>query len=104
VASFYTRAGGPDLTVPIDGFLVAADASGIYASRTGVEGSDELWWYPIDRSAPVRVAVAPAPDGHRLHYMSDSPLLEGPDDLVQVWHMSPNEGEASLIIQPIPRP
>jgi hypothetical protein len=89
-AGRHRSAGPPDLTISIDGVLVAADEDAIYVARDAVgSGNSELWRYPADGTQASMVLAnsveLPAIIGTAgLHYV-DATEFSGGGRLVAVW-------------------
>jgi len=110
IAAFYTRPDGPDRQIPIDGRLVGADGSAIYADQSDSEDAAILWRYPIDGGAPTRIAQGasiPTAFGiDRLTYYDLEPPRIGSDWLVKLWTVMSVDDPTrnSLVLQAVPLP
>jgi hypothetical protein len=81
---------GPLATIPIDGSMIGADDQAVYtAGGPGSAGTDTLWRYPADGSAPSQIAtgskVGTAQITADLGYFDDWPFLIGPHAAVKLW-------------------
>jgi hypothetical protein len=106
-AQDFTHAGSPDDTVQINGAqglggsLVGGDASAAYAEVevTSASGTaSELWRYPIDGSAPTRLAVPPTVDGSPLTYLDDPPPTTTADGFLKIWLTAGDSTQGSRIL------
>jgi hypothetical protein len=89
-ASYYTQAGTPQASVQIKGSLAGGDASAAYTEVSGTNDSasafeDQLWRYPIDGSAPTKIAVAPTIDGNSFGYTDDPQPISNGDGFLKIW-------------------
>jgi hypothetical protein len=108
----YTTSASPDgPTLTVDGTLVAADERALYVARDDQASSHfELWRYPIDGSAPAKVAennlAFPITIGSfYLSYSNTSGIVPTQGKLVVVWEVPAGIGViGSTFIQVVPNP
>lgn len=114
VASFFTGGSAAAQQVGINGTLVGADATAVYAGSViqDIAQPQELWRYPIDRSAPQRITTSGVvPDGsggqQSLSYQdAHVSLIVSDTQVVKLWlAASPTTGgQLSLLLQSAPLP
>ena len=113
VVTFATTGGGSGAELGIDGDLVGADDSAVYATPPKEDQDpDALWRYPIDGGAATRLAVTgQVPNGFggtmTLIYRDPGfPLLAGNHLIVKLWQTASAGADVgvSLVIQAIPVP
>jgi hypothetical protein len=113
VVTFATTAGGSGAELGIDGDLVGADDSAVYATPPKEDQDpDAIWRYPIEGGAPARLAVTgQVPNGFggtlTLIYRDPGlPLLAGNHLIVKLWQTASAGADVgvSLVIQAIPVP
>jgi hypothetical protein len=106
-AQYFTRAGSPDHTVQIEGdpgsggSLVGGNASAAYSEVevTSASGTDsELWRFPLDGSAPTRLAVPPTVDGIPLTYLDVPPPTTTADGFLKLWLTAGDSTQGSRIL------
>ena len=105
--SFFSSAGSPDRTVPIDGTMVGADAQAVYVdSSDPADGTATLWRYPADGSNPAQIGRATTIGDQAVGYFDNDPLLVGREAIVKVWVVTPasGSGQGELIEQRVPLP
>ena len=94
--------GGPQVTLSIDGTLVAGDTGAAYVQRDVTEGT-ELWRYPIDGSTATLMAMAPTVDGQAQSYFADPQAVVAPDGFMKLWLVqSPDAATPTLYVQWVP--
>jgi hypothetical protein len=98
--------GGVLATVPVDGPLVGADDQAVYVSgEAAADGSDTLWRYPADGSAPTQIAQGAKVDTGGatadLGYFDNEPFLVASHQAVKIWLVtsSANAGQFALDLQ-----
>ena len=102
-AQYFSDAGGPQVTLPIDGTLVAGDSSSAYVERN-TAGAADLWRYPINGTA-TKIGTAPTLDGGDLGYFADPQPIVAPDGFIKLWHSSPTgTNPRTLYFQWVPLP
>ncbi len=114
VASFFTGGSAPDAQVGINGMLVGADARSVYAGAViqDLAQPQELWRYPTDRSAPVRIVssgvTTDASGAQQSLSFQDPvvPLIVTDTRVIKLWLVpSPTTGgQRALVLQSAPLP
>jgi hypothetical protein len=88
-ASYYTSSGTPQVTLSVDGSLVAGDTGAAYVETQGTDASgnlvNQLWRYPLDGSPPSQLAAAPTVDGQSLDYFRDPLPAANGDGILKFW-------------------
>jgi uncharacterized membrane protein len=100
--SYYTSSGTPQVTLSVDGSLVAGDAGAAYVETQGIDASgnltNQLWRYPIDGSAPTELATAPTVDGQALDYFGDPLPAANGDGIVKFWFLRDANDQWQLVL------
>ena len=114
VASFFTGGSTPDAQVGINGMLVGADATSVYAAGIvqDLTQPQDLWRYPADRSAKQQVVtsgvVTDASGAKQGLSFQDPrvPLIVTDDRAIKLWLVpSPTSaGQEELLFQSAPLP
>ena len=114
VASFFTGSSTPDAQVGINGMLVGADATSVYAGGVvqDLTQPQDLWRYPADRSAKQKVVtsgvVTDASGAKQGLSFQDPrvPLIVTDDRAIKLWLVpSPTSaGQEELLLQSAPLP
>ena len=99
-AKYFSAPGGPQVTIPIDGSVVAGDSSSAYVERN-TTGATELWAYPLDGSPGRKIGTAPTIDGEDLGYFADPQSIVAPDGFIKLWLPS-TSGVRTLYYQWVP--
>ena len=114
VASFFTGSSTPDAQVGINGMLVGADATSVYAGGVvqDLTQPQDLWRYPADRSAKQKVVTAgtvtDASGAKQGLSFQDPrvPVIVTDDRAIKLWLVpSPTSaGQEELLLQSAPLP
>ena len=114
VASFFTGGSTPDAQVGINGMLVGADATSVYAGGVvqDITQPQDLWRYPADRSTQQRVVTSgvitdASGAKHGLSFQDPRvPLIVTDDRVIKLWLVpSPTSaGQEALVFQSAPLP
>jgi hypothetical protein len=103
-ADFYTSSATPDKVIAIDGTLVGADVSAIYADSSS-SNPDQLVRYALDGSAPSPIltgATLTTVNGDQgLGYFDNDPLVIANQKVAKLWRVQdwPVAGTTSVIAQ-----
>ena len=90
-AQYYTTAGTPQVTLPINGgTVVGGDTTAAFIQITGenaagTAAAEQLWRYPIDGSAPVMISYSPTINSENYNYFSDPPPMANGNGVAKIW-------------------